>query len=77
MKCVLTSGGKQLPKWGYEQQEISCNPTTRQVVQCTTVPTYLDTYQREKRLRGRISNSFLFIVPTHGCRTVIIPALAY
>ena len=29
MKCVLTCGGKQLPKWGYEQQEISCNPTTR------------------------------------------------
>jgi dolichyl-phosphate-mannose-protein mannosyltransferase len=29
MKCVLTCGGKQLPKWGYEQQEIACNPTTR------------------------------------------------
>ena len=29
MKCVLTSGIKQLPKWGFEQQEISCNPTTR------------------------------------------------
>ena len=29
MKCVLSCGGKQLPKWGYEQQEISCNPTTR------------------------------------------------
>ena len=29
LKCVLTSTGKQLPKWGYEQQEVSCNPTTR------------------------------------------------
>jgi dolichyl-phosphate-mannose-protein mannosyltransferase len=29
MRCVLTSSGKQLPKWGYEQQEISCNPTLR------------------------------------------------
>ena len=29
MKCVLTCGGKQLPKWGYEQMEVSCNPTLR------------------------------------------------
>lgn len=29
MKCVLSCSGKQLPKWGFEQQEISCNPTTR------------------------------------------------
>ena len=29
MKCVISCSGKQLPKWGYEQQEISCNPTTR------------------------------------------------
>jgi len=29
MKCVLTCGGKQLPKWGYEQMEVSCNPTQR------------------------------------------------
>ena len=29
LKCVLTSSGKQLPKWGFEQQEVSCNPTTR------------------------------------------------
>ncbi len=26
---MLTVPGKQLPKWGYEQQEVSCNPTTR------------------------------------------------
>ena len=29
MKCVLTCSGKQLPKWAYEQQEIACNPTSR------------------------------------------------
>ena len=29
MKCVLTCSGKTLPKWGYEQQEIACNPTSR------------------------------------------------
>ena len=29
VKCVLTSSGKTLPKWGFEQQEVSCNPTTR------------------------------------------------
>ena len=29
MRCVLTSSGKQLPKWGFEQQEVSCNPTQR------------------------------------------------
>jgi dolichyl-phosphate-mannose-protein mannosyltransferase len=29
MKCVLSCSGKLLPKWGFEQQEISCNPTTR------------------------------------------------
>merc|ERR1719411_2492083 len=29
MKCVISCSGKQLPKWGYEQQEIACNPTTR------------------------------------------------
>ena len=29
LKCVLTVPGKQLPKWGYEQQEVTCNPTTR------------------------------------------------
>uniref|UniRef100_A0A1Y1KV29 Protein O-mannosyl-transferase 2 n=1 Tax=Photinus pyralis TaxID=7054 RepID=A0A1Y1KV29_PHOPY len=27
--CALTSTGKQLPKWGYEQQEVSCNPNLR------------------------------------------------
>lgn len=27
--CILTSHGKQLPKWGYEQQEVSCNPNLR------------------------------------------------
>lgn len=25
----MTSSGKQLPKWGFEQQEISCNPNLR------------------------------------------------
>ena len=29
MRCVLTSSGKQLPKWGFEQQEVACNPTIR------------------------------------------------
>lgn len=27
--CALTTSGKQLPKWGYEQQEVSCNPNLR------------------------------------------------
>ncbi|XP_043658177.1 protein O-mannosyl-transferase 2 [Drosophila teissieri] len=27
--CALTSSGKQLPKWGFEQQEVSCNPNVR------------------------------------------------
>lgn len=27
--CALTTSGKQLPKWGYEQQEVSCNPNVR------------------------------------------------
>ncbi|KAJ9578981.1 hypothetical protein L9F63_024911, partial [Diploptera punctata] len=27
--CVLTSSGKQLPKWAYEQQEVSCNSNMR------------------------------------------------
>ncbi|KAH8315052.1 hypothetical protein KR059_003423 [Drosophila kikkawai] len=27
--CVLTSSGKQLPKWGFEQQEVSCNLNVR------------------------------------------------
>ncbi|KAH8397963.1 hypothetical protein KR222_007494, partial [Zaprionus bogoriensis] len=27
--CALTSSGKQLPKWGFEQQEVSCNPNLR------------------------------------------------
>nr|XP_049704697.1 protein O-mannosyl-transferase 2 [Helicoverpa armigera] len=27
--CVLTTTGKQLPKWGYEQQEVACNPNLR------------------------------------------------
>ena len=29
LKCVLSTSGKQLPKWGYEQQEVACNPTAR------------------------------------------------
>ncbi|XP_017783092.1 PREDICTED: protein O-mannosyl-transferase 2 [Nicrophorus vespilloides] len=29
--CILTTSGKQLPKWGYEQQEVSCNPNLRDV----------------------------------------------
>lgn len=27
--CAVTSSGKQLPKWGFEQQETSCNPNLR------------------------------------------------
>ncbi|KAF7391066.1 hypothetical protein HZH66_009546 [Vespula vulgaris] len=27
--CVLTCSGKTLPKWGYSQQEVSCNPNIR------------------------------------------------
>ncbi|XP_065206014.1 protein O-mannosyl-transferase 2 [Planococcus citri] len=27
--CVLTTTGKQLPKWAYEQQEVTCNPNLR------------------------------------------------
>lgn len=27
--CALTSSGKQLPKWGFEQQEVSCNLNLR------------------------------------------------
>uniref|UniRef100_A0A0A1WHV6 Protein O-mannosyl-transferase 2 n=1 Tax=Zeugodacus cucurbitae TaxID=28588 RepID=A0A0A1WHV6_ZEUCU len=27
--CALTTSGKQLPKWGFEQQEVSCNPNLR------------------------------------------------
>ncbi|KAJ8925580.1 hypothetical protein NQ315_009420 [Exocentrus adspersus] len=27
--CVLTTSGKQLPKWAYEQQEVTCNPNLR------------------------------------------------
>ncbi len=29
LKCVLTTTTKQLPKWGFEQQEITCNPNVR------------------------------------------------
>lgn len=28
-RCVLTTTTKQLPKWGFEQQEVSCNPNIR------------------------------------------------
>ncbi|XP_077300535.1 protein O-mannosyl-transferase 2 [Arctopsyche grandis] len=27
--CTLTSAGRQLPRWAYEQQEVSCNPNLR------------------------------------------------
>lgn len=27
--CALTTTGKQLPKWGFEQQEVTCNPNVR------------------------------------------------
>ncbi|XP_028176824.1 protein O-mannosyl-transferase 2 isoform X2 [Ostrinia furnacalis] len=27
--CALTTSGRQLPKWGYEQQEVACNPNLR------------------------------------------------
>lgn len=27
--CALASTGKQLPKWGFEQQEVSCNGNVR------------------------------------------------
>lgn len=29
LACALTVSGKQLPKWGYEQQEVACNPNLR------------------------------------------------
>lgn len=28
-RCVLTTTAKQLPKWGFEQQEVTCNPNIR------------------------------------------------
>ncbi|XP_033634905.1 protein O-mannosyl-transferase 2-like isoform X1 [Asterias rubens] len=28
-ECVLYTSGKQLPKWGWEQQEVTCNPDPR------------------------------------------------
>uniref|UniRef100_A0A182XAH3 Protein O-mannosyl-transferase 2 n=1 Tax=Anopheles quadriannulatus TaxID=34691 RepID=A0A182XAH3_ANOQN len=28
-RCVLTTTNKQLPKWGFEQQEVTCNPNIR------------------------------------------------
>ncbi|XP_053669548.1 protein O-mannosyl-transferase 2 [Anopheles marshallii] len=28
-RCVLTTTSKQLPKWGFEQQEVTCNPNIR------------------------------------------------
>jgi len=27
--CLLVASGKQLPKWGFEQQEVTCNPNIR------------------------------------------------
>lgn len=27
--CILTATGKQLPKWGFEQQEVTCNLNLR------------------------------------------------
>ncbi|XP_026683156.1 protein O-mannosyl-transferase 2 [Diaphorina citri] len=27
--CILTTTNKQLPKWGFEQQEVTCNPNLR------------------------------------------------
>lgn len=27
--CALTTSGKQLPKWAFEQQEVTCNPNLR------------------------------------------------
>lgn len=27
--CVLAATGKQLPKWGFEQQEVTCNLNLR------------------------------------------------
>ena len=29
LNCALTTSGKQLPKWAFEQQEVSCNPNIR------------------------------------------------
>lgn len=28
-QCALTTTSKQLPKWAYEQQEVTCNPNVR------------------------------------------------
>lgn len=27
--CILTTTNKQLPKWAFEQQEVTCNPNLR------------------------------------------------
>ncbi|KAL9894158.1 protein O-mannosyl-transferase 2 [Glossina fuscipes fuscipes] len=35
--CVLVATGKQLPKWGFEQQEVSCNPNLRDKNGCWNV----------------------------------------
>jgi len=34
-KCVLSGTGKQLPKWAYEQMEVSCSPNQRDIRKST------------------------------------------
>lgn len=66
--CALTTSGKQLPKWAYEQQEVSCNPNMRDKNALWNVEdnvfakreyTYLD-------CRGRQGNEQLILANGNG-----------
>lgn len=57
--CAVTASGKQLPKWGFEQQEVSCNPNLRDKNALWNVE---DNYFELCKL---LEKNLLF--PTHSC----------
>lgn len=53
--CALSASGKQLPKWGFEQQEVSCNPNLRDKnAQWNVEDNYFELCKRELLLKNVI-----------------------
>lgn len=52
--CILTTSGKQLPKWAYEQQEVSCNPNLRDTNGLWNVEENI--FEKRKRIKQNLIN---------------------
>lgn len=75
--CILTTSGKQLPKWGYEQQEVTCNPNLRDQNALWNVEENI--FEKRKSIVWQMTRYNLqpyMIFPVSVCASFFIESLA-